>query len=490
MSLSRLTLPLIAASLAAAAGCAWFEPAALPPPEPEATPDAPPPASADAYDVVLITLDTTRADHLKRYGYFRDTMPELEQLADGAVVFDRLIVPMATTLPSHTSLLTGVWPHEHGVLANVEHGGERFIPSEHLQSLASILGAHGYQTAAFTSAAPLNTESGIQRGFTVFNTAPKAERSGDQTTDAALRWLADAPRTPMLLWVHYYDPHNPWTAPARFREGFDRDGGDVRAWMDAHKVSDLTHRPTGEAVRARGAMDGYDAELRFMDTQIARLWDGLRARDRLDKTVIVIVGDHGEGLNQHNEPGHGLVWEEQLHSPLLVIAPGVPARRVPGVLSMPDVFPTVLGLVDLPGEAEFVAQASGKDVLAPGFVSRGVLSQTSLRQMKFGRPQTYTLTGDTLKCEWAADGSTALWDHTTDPFELSPLTDAARLDPCVAEGKALVEAQIAHGKLLGGHREKLSDAEIERLRMLGYVDEEPKPGATPAPEAPAPDDQE
>ncbi len=488
MSPSRPMLAVVAASIATFTACAWFEPAALPPPEPEAAPDAPPPASTNSPDVVLITLDTTRADHLKRYGYFRDTMPGLEALADGALVFDRLIVPMATTLPSHTSLLTGVWPHEHGVLGNVEHGGERFIPSDHLQSLVSILAAHGYQTAAFTSAAPLNTDSGIQRGFQTFNAAPKAERSGDQTTDAALRWVADAPRTPMLLWVHYYDPHNPWTAPARFREGFDQDGGAIRDWMESHQVARVTHRPTGEQVNARGAMDAYDAELRFMDNQLTRLFDGLAARGRLDKTLIVLVGDHGEGLNQHNEPGHGLVWEEQLHSPLLVIAPGAAARRVPGVLSMPDVFPTALGLVDLPGEAEFLAQASGKDVLAADYTPRGVLSQTSIRQLKFGVPQTYTLTSDTFKCEWAADGTTSLWDHASDPYELAPVTDAARLDPCVSEGKALVDAQIARGKELGGHREKLSDAEIERLRQLGYVEEAPPP-TKDAPKPP-PADQE
>jgi hypothetical protein len=147
-----------------------------------------------------------------------------------------------------------------------------------------------------------------------------------------------------------------------------------------------------------------------------------------------------------------------------------------------------LGLVDLPGEAEFLSQVSGKDVLAADYTPRGVLSQTSLRQLKFGVPQTYTLTSDATKCEWAADGTTSLWDRASDPFELTPRKDDARLDACVTEGKALVDAQIAHGKGLGGHREKLSDAEIERLRQLGYVEEEPPP-AKDAPKPP-PADQE
>lgn len=465
MNSPRLALGTLAALVLTATGCAWFEPAALPPPSVD--PDAPPAAAPP--DIVLITLDTTRADHLKRYGYFRDTAPRLEKVADGALVFDQLIVPMATTLPTHTSLLTGVWPHEHGVLANVEHGGQRFIPSERLQGLATILGGHGYQTAAFTSAAPLNTESGIQRGFETFSAASKAERSGDQTTGAALAWLADAPAKPMFLWVHYYDPHNPWTAPEKFKNAFGDDAAAIDAWITDRQVSKTTRRPTGEAVHARPAIQGYDAEIAFMDAQISRLLDGLAARGRMDNTLLVVVGDHGEGLNEHGEPGHGLVWQEQLHAPLFIVAPGATPRRVPAVLSVADVFPTALALVDVPGEAEFLAQASGKDVLASGFTTRPVLSQTSTRQLKFGVPMTYTMTGDRLKCAWRDDGTAVLWDHSVDPYELAPVQDPTTLAACVADGKAVVEAQKAHGALLGGHMEKLSTEELQRLIELGYL---------------------
>jgi hypothetical protein len=125
---------------------------------------------------------------------------------------------MATTLPTHVSILTATHPLEHGVLANVMHGGRRFVPAAGLRSFATVCRKQGYRTAAFVSAAPLKRDSGIQVGFEIFEEPDEsaAERSGGQTTDAALRWLAGLEAGPFLLWIHYYDAHWPFAAPAPF----------------------------------------------------------------------------------------------------------------------------------------------------------------------------------------------------------------------------------------------------------------------------------
>ncbi|MCB9682072.1 MAG: sulfatase [Alphaproteobacteria bacterium] len=455
------------------------------------------PAGGLAPDIVVITLDTTRADHLGSYGYFRSTSPTFDALARSSVLFEHLVVPMATTLPTHTSLFTGTWPAEHGILANVQHGGQKFLPSDGLTTLATWARGQGYQTAAFVSAAPLNHTSGIEAGFDVFDEPDRIERSGDKTADAALAWLGSAPvDQPMVFWVHFYDPHNPYTAPPRYGD-FGEDGEVLDAWMDAHHVDKVTHRPTGGAVRAKPTINAYDAEIRFMDDQLARVLDGLRARGRFDDaTLLVVMGDHGEGLNQHGEPGHGLVWGEQLHAPLLMRWPGAEPARNPTLLSAADVLPTALRRAPLPHVDGFLGQASGRDVLARDFQERPVLSQTSERQLQFGVSMTYALTGPALKCVWSQGESVQLWDLTADPYELAPLQDDPRAADCEVALTETLAVQQARGTQLGsGHTVPMSDAEIEALRALGYVGDdggpgdglvpEPEPKAEDAPAAPS-----
>ncbi len=432
------------------------------------------PADASLPDVVVLTLDTTRADHLGVYGYFRDTSPTLDAFAGGALVFDRLIVPMATTLPTHTSLFTGTWPEEHGVLANVIHGGQRFVPSEQLVSFATVLRDSGYQTAGFVSAAPLKKKTGIESGFQVFTAPKRMERIGSETVDDALTWLGSTADTPILLWVHLYDPHNPFRAPPEYDARF-KTTPEVEAWVAERQVSDLTKRPTGDIVRALPSINSYDAEIRYMDDQVARLLEGLSERGRLDDSLIVVMGDHGEGLNQHGQPGHGLVWSEQLHAPLMIRAPGITPGRVDTLLSAADVLPTALSLLELPVADAFLKQVTGVDVLGDDFSARPVLSQTSARQLEFGRPLTYALTGPTWKCTWQDDGVAELFQLTTDPHELTDLSEQEpeRLAACTTELRSALEVQKARGTALGaGKTTDLTPAEVQALKALGYMDDD------------------
>lgn len=456
----RALVPFLSLALPACEG--WLSP---PPAPPLPSAVEPVPAPDPLPDLVVITLDTTRADHLGLYGYVRDTTPTLDALAKEAQVFERLVVPMATTLPTHTSLFTGTWPEEHGVLANVQHGGRKFIASDRLVPFAAWASSIGYTTAAFTSAAPLDGESGIQTGFTTFDPPRGAERRGAETVDHALTWLSAA-EGPILLWVHLYDPHNPWTPDPAHLERFKGPDSNVDAWMAVRGFDKVAKRPSGEVVRARQAANLYDAELRTMDDAVARLLDGLRARGRWDRTALVVMGDHGEGLNQHGEPGHGLVWGEQLHAPLLIKAPGLPPGRSNALLSAADVLPTLLGRVDLPEEARFLSLTSGVDVLAPGFTERPVLSQTSDRQLSLGKARTYALTGRESKCVWTEGEAPVRYDLVADPHELRPGSGAT----CLPEVQAEVDRQRRRGADLGaGQTEAMSPERLRELCALGYL---------------------
>lgn len=454
--------PIAVALAAALTGCTCAEPPAPP------APRAPPPAAGPALpDLVVITLDTTRADRLGIYGWIRDTSPTLDALARESLVFDHLVVPMATTLPTHTSLFTATWPEEHGVLANVQHGGRAFVASPALVPFATWAQSVGYTTAAFTSAAPLDAVSGIQAGFGTFDAPAGPERKGAATVERATSWLAAAGAGPVLLWVHLYDPHNPWTPDPTHAERFAADDPAVLSWMDARRFERVTRRPSGEVVRARPANALYDAELRTMDDAVARLLDAVRARGRWDDTAFVVMGDHGESLNQHGEPGHGLVWMEQVHAPLWIKAPGLAPGRTDVLLSAADVLPTLLGRVELPEEPRFLAHATGVDVLAPGFVARPVLSQTSARQAGLGKPPVYALTWPDRRCVWTDGVGGARHDLVADPYELAPAPDEA----CVAEVQAVLTAQRERGRTLGaGGTAPVSPERQQELCALGYTE--------------------
>lgn len=440
-------------------------------------------APNNAYDLVLITLDTTRADHLSSYGYFRQTAPTLDALAAESVLFERAIAPMATTLPTHTSILTGTHPLEHGVLANLTHGGERFAPSDDIRTIAAFLQDAGYHNGAFVSAAPLYNETGIGVGFDAYNQPNKRERRGGATVTSAIEWLATSPTNkPNFIWTHFYDPHNPYKAPQSHRGNFAA-GTVLDEWLAERGTAEKGSRPTGEEVVTVTAVNDYDDEIRYMDDQVAKLLKAVKDRGRWDRTIVVVVADHGEGLNQHDEPGHGLVWDEQLHAPLFMRVPGVEPQRVAHTVALMDTFPTLLAMVDLPGKEAFLAQASGVDTLSNDFVARPVLSMQSKRQEDFfGKPRTYAWTSDTHKLIAPLGQPSLLFDLQVDPHELAPLDSPDQAAEFVAQMNAVVTKYTERGIELGSGQTVEMDPElVERLRELGYMEEEPS--TEPDPEA-------
>ncbi len=447
---------------------------------PEGAGDAGSPAHLP--NIVVVTLDTTRADHLGLYGYFRDTSPVLDDLARGAVVFERAIAPMATTLPTHVSLFTATSPLEHGVLANTTQGGGRFVPSPGLRSFAEVCREAGFATAAFVSAAPLKRGSGIEAGFDVFDEPDAKNRRGDQTADRALAWLEEA-RRPFLLWVHFYDAHWPYDPPAPYDARYRTDPA-LDAWLDARGVADRSYRPlVRQWEEARPATNAYDGELRFQDVQLGRLLAALGSRTDWSRTALLVIGDHGEGLSQHDHPAHGGTWDEQLRVPMLIRAPGLAPGRVNALVSVLDALPTLIAVLAVPELEGLLEQASGRDALAEDFVESPVLSQDTGRSNRTG-PFRYSLTGPRWKyfrTDGAGEAGEELYDLHEDPYELRDLS-STQGEVLAGMRRALLD-EIGERTRRGG---ALRDGEdpitlpadpeiVEQLRALGYLPEEEAP---------------
>jgi choline-sulfatase len=278
-------------------------------------------------NLLLITLDTTRADRLGCYGHARARTRHLDRLAAEGVRFSQALSPAPITLPAHASIFTGLYPIAHGVRNN-----GNFYLADRFPTLATILKAEGYRTAAFVSSFILDRRYGLARGFDSYDdrmegqdtqvVALEAERRGDGTALVLDRWLATqaaAPGAPFFAWLHLYDPHEPYRPPQPFREMF--------------------------------ADDPYDGEIAFDDAIVASVLDKLRELQLLDHTVVAVVGDHGESLGDHGEETHSmLVYESALHVPLILWRPGrLPAGLVvEQPVRLTDLAPTLLETLGAP----------------------------------------------------------------------------------------------------------------------------------------------
>jgi len=299
-----------------------------------------------AESLVLITLDTVRRDHLPIYGYERNTTPFLAQLATGGAVFETAISQETNTGPSHASMLTGLYPPQHGALRN----GERITTD--LPTLAARLRAAGFRTGAFVSATPLKAAvCGLDRGFEVYDDDFSAERRvGSLTVRHATDWLSREvdPSERFFLFVHLYDAHGPYE-PLPGYQGRFRSADPGRELPSIPHYQRITGRDGRPVTHLNRFVDRYDEGIRFVDDQVARLLRVARRRG----TAVVVLSDHGEVLGERSWPlDHGAtVFDEEIRIPLLIAAPGVIARRIRGTIETVDLLPTLLDLLGLPAPA-------------------------------------------------------------------------------------------------------------------------------------------
>lgn len=441
-------------------------------------------ASSPRPSVLLVTIDTARCDHLSLYGYPRETSPRLKKLADHGVFFETAITPIPQTGPAHASLLTGRWPSSLGLHDN----DQAFVPGP--RTLAEVLAQSGYETAAFVSGFTLvRRVCGLAVGFSHYDDEmpdprghfPGVQRRGSKTTDATLRWLDGRKGSePFFLWVHYYDPHGDYNPGGPYETMFV--DGSKGPFVDLALIPMYQRR--GQSTDAAQYIARYDGELRYVDDQVGRLLDGLQARGLLKKTLVVVIGDHGENLVEHHyyfDHGNEL-YMEAVHVPLVLAGPGVPSdgRRVRGIARTPDVMPTILDLLGLPTPPEVegtsLARALRSSTVTP---PREAVSEARMLPYPALSPSDdvtpkLSVRDDRFTVLWRVkSGKLELYDRSADPGEKRDLLSGLRR---ASEGARLRASLLASltARLGPDLRRGVPDgAVIEpelRARLVRWVD--------------------
>jgi arylsulfatase A-like enzyme/tetratricopeptide (TPR) repeat protein len=400
-------------------------------------------------NVILVTLDTTRADHLGCYGYAPAKTPNLDALAQAGVLFTQAASVAPLTQPAHSSIMTGMYPTHHGVRVN---GNAALGPEQ--KTIAEALREKGYSTGAFIAAFVLDGRWGLNQGFQVYDDRldlekykhldlASVQRPADKVMDAALGWLEGQQQHPFFAWIHLYDAHSPYEPPEPFLSEF----------------------------RPGGLVGLYDGEIAFADQQVGRCLSWLRDKGLDKKTVVVIMGDHGEGLGSHGEGTHGyFVYDYALHVPFLVAAPFAELRgvRVDAQVSAVDVFPTVLALAGIDAGTEVQGRSLLPWMLPPRTGTPAYAYGESMTpNLQFGWSALQTLRGSRYKLIKAPRPE--LYDLSLDPGES---TNIFEQQPAVARDlmrrlDGLVE-ETSRGAPAPASAD-LDKETLERLAALGYV---------------------
>jgi arylsulfatase A-like enzyme/tetratricopeptide (TPR) repeat protein len=388
-------------------------------------------------NVLLITLDTTRADRLGAYGYAQAATPNLDRLAAEGVLFEQCVTPSGFTLPSHSTIMTGLYPPAHGVRLN----GDAAL-GDVQTTLAERLKAKGYRTGAFVSAFVLDGRWGLSQGFDHYDDKfhigadqrldlARVQRPGNVVTDLALEWLEQEKDRPFFAWVHMYDAHSPYEPPAPLK--------------------------------------GYDGEITFADTQVGRLLQWLDRSGHKDNTIVIITADHGEGLGSHGEDEHGyFVYDYAVHVPLILRLPGTAGRRIGAQVRTADIMPTILEAVG--GET-----ASGIDgqSLLPLVADpqrehpKYAYSEAMSSKLQYGWAALYSLR--TVDHKFIEAPRSELYDLRSDPGETTNrLDDQRRVARELKD--ALQRIRDDAGKRAPKHQEANLDPEtVQKLASLGYL---------------------
>ncbi len=369
--------------------------------------------------ILLVTLDTTRADSL---GFESDEIetPALEALAARGMRFAQAFTTAPMTLPAHTSILTGLYPSEHGIRENSR------ILDEDQALLADRLRKEGYATAAFVSGYPLTRRFGLSRGFDHYDDhlgRGRGERDAGATTEKALAYLEQNPSTPLFLWVHYFDPHEPYAPPEPFRSSYPA--------------------------------SPYAAEIAYMDQEVGRLIESFERRAEGSEARILVVGDHGEGLGDHGEALHGnLLYQGVMRVPLILAGSGIPTAVIDEPVSTRRIFHTILAWAGL--ESDFDLLASDPEI---------VMAEALKPFLQYGwQPQVMAVRGS---IKVIRSGATEVYDLREDPSESEDLSGRLEID------REMLQAIRDYSVMPSVEQESSSDVldqeAKQQLASLGYV---------------------
>ena len=427
--------------------------------------------------VILVTIDTCRADRIGCYGHRGASTPTIDRLAGGGLQFARCFTQVPTTLASHATIHTSLYPRTHGVPRN------GFPLDGNQETIAQIFEAEGFRTAAFVGSFPLNHIFGLNRGFSVYDDETEAspmggelERRADRVTERAAEWLAGVGDEPFFLWVHYFDPHWPYDPP----EPFGRFRGDVESEFDQTSLSDVM------AIRFRRVdftdddkkafFAAYDGEIAYTDRNLERLLDAVPP-GRGERLLVAVTSDHGEGFGEHNYFfDHGdYLWESGIHVPLILHSPALfpESKVIDAPVRLLDLAPTLLegAGIDVPRRFEGESLLAARD---GELESRVVFSEAS-------KPWNVEITGEYQNKYKAKSIRTDRWKLIVTPFkDGEALYD---LDEDLAEWRDVLAREPERGEELekrliewmkvrdpGFREDDLAVREEirEKLKALGY----------------------
>ena len=368
--------------------------------------------------ILLISVDTLRSDHLGCYGYERSTSPSIDKLARDGVVFDDVMSTCSWTLPSHASMLTGLYPSHHGL----QDDGAKLAPR--IRTLADALAGRGYHNVAVVSHVYVSSTFGLDRGFHTFDDSLILRGARNpiarEVVDRFLELEPEMPDRPFFAFLHFFDPHWDYTAPPPHDALFSdpayegRVDGTSDSLAPFHEANNPMPEPDRQEMIAR-----YDGEIRYLDREIGRLLSALDRRGRLDNTLIVLTGDHGEEFKEHFQLGHGrTLFDEQLRVPLILSGlPEFPAgARRSDLVSPLDLPPTLLELAGSGGSREF----QGRSLLSGDDSERRLLVAESIR---FGFELRAARLGDIKAIHYRQENERYYFDVSKDPEEHSPLRE-------------------------------------------------------------------
>lgn len=448
-------------------------------------------AEAQAPNLLVVSVDTLRADHLGAYGNLTVQTPHVDALAQEGVLFEQAYAPIAVTGPSHAAMLTGAGPWRTGMLLNGVA-----LPTE-WPTIASLLHERGYATGAFVSAYVLDGALGFSRGFQIYDSSFGAlrgleltalgrvfamlgrrhdphevlERSADATVEQALNWLNDRDGRPFFAWVHFFDPHGPYQPPSPWDEAYYTGDPKAAAHTSMDAVTDIAPYLKDSLAGIRDVdwvKAQYAGEVSFVDAQLGRLLAHLESQGRMDNTVILFVGDHGESLGEDGVWfNHGGDLERSaLKVPMVLRWPErVPAGvRIESPVGLVDVAPTVLGLLGVP-----VAAADGLDLMP--LLDGAELNRSGVRSVCYDRSVNLAerAIGRIVKPTyvlgriWTASGWVQIGTHSDRGAIVHGALEPAAVDACSEMIQSLSGAQ-------NKPHESRSSETLERLKALGYVE--------------------
>ena len=472
--------------------------------------------------VLLISIDTLRADHLGCYGYPRQTSPNLDRLARESAVFEYAFAPCSYTVPSFTSMMTSRWPSWH--TAKFFFQAPQALTPE-MVPLAELMAAYGYRTAAFISTIILSREnSGLDRGFEVYNdnvTVPELNRPmflyrrANDTINVAAKWLEEIKDEPFFLWVHLMDVHGPYNPPSPYDAKFIQDNQILTPFdrlhlpliktpvtrscapknyipgIPAYQVLGLETEPSSDQnefpkyqSRFRHYLDRYDGAIAYVDLAIGRFLAFLKSKGRYDDTIVIVHSDHGEAFGEQGVFFfHGLtVTRDQIHVPLIIKTPHLAPGRYTTPVSLCDVMPFLVDVLDLDPPDGLM----GRSLIDPPdekrFIPAQILRQLGVINNKnlylygkgwFEPPEHKTLfeTAEGLDF-FERSLPCSCFDYTKDPlgcFPLQPGPEQSGLNNWVCDFIKKANAQLFRSEPLIKNEQE-TERTTEHLRSLGYID--------------------